>query len=209
MTSGETVDPTAGDVGPARSGEKSRRDILDAAARILRRRGYHATTLRTIADAVGIKAGSIYYHFASKDEIIAAVMNDGVDAVHRAVTEALAGLAATASLEERLETAVRAHLHALLEFGDYTSAGLNAYSEAPEPVRDAARPHRLAYEAIWDRLAEEIVAAGATGVGVSARSLKLALLGMMNWSPEWYRPERHRVDDLAREFTALVLSRRG
>ena len=142
MTAGEIVDDTAS--GGTRSGEKSRRDILDAAARILRRRGYHATTLRTIADAVGIKAGSIYYHFASKDEIIAAVMNDGVDAVHRAVTEALAGLAANASLEERLETAIRAHLHALLEFGDYTSAGLNAYSEAPEPVRDAARRLPLA-----------------------------------------------------------------
>jgi len=58
---------------PPRRGRKSeisRGQILDAAARMLRRQGYGNTTLRKIAEVAGIQAGSIYYHFASKDEIM-------------------------------------------------------------------------------------------------------------------------------------------
>jgi hypothetical protein len=37
---------------------------------------------------------------------------------------------------------------------------------------------------------------------------RLVILGVMNWSPEWYRPSKHAVDDLARQFAAF-LSRHG
>ena len=50
-----------------------RRAILDAAAALLRRHSYEATTVRAIAEAVGIKAGSLYHHFPSKDAIAVAV----------------------------------------------------------------------------------------------------------------------------------------
>ena len=53
---------------PAEGG--SRRLILDHAARLLRGGGYHQTTLREIAEAVGIRKASLYYHFGSKEEIV-------------------------------------------------------------------------------------------------------------------------------------------
>jgi TetR/AcrR family transcriptional regulator, cholesterol catabolism regulator len=190
-----------------RTGERSRREILDAAAKFLRSHGYHATTLRDIAAAVGIKAGSIYYHFPSKDAIVAAVMNDGVDRVHDAVIDALDGLPKDAPIEARIEAAIHAHLHALLEFSDYTSAGLKAYSDVPEAVRRAARPHRRRYEAVWSRLVADIEAAGRMAEGVSPETMRMALLGVMNWSPEWYRPAKHSIDGLAGEFARLVLTR--
>ncbi len=182
-----------------------RRIILDAAARILRRNGYKATTLRDIAAAVGIKAGSIYYHFASKDEIVAAVMNDGVERVQETVTRALAGLPATAGPAERLEAAIAAHLHALLDHSDYTSAGLKAFTDAPEAVRTAARPVRKRYEAVWDAIVADLASARLVPPEVPAETIALAILGMMNWSPEWYRPERHAIDRLARDFAAILL----
>ena len=40
-----------------------------------------------------------------------------------------------------------------------------------------------------------------------AETLALAILGMMNWSPEWYRADRHAIDRLARDFAAIVLRR--
>jgi TetR/AcrR family transcriptional regulator, cholesterol catabolism regulator len=75
-------------------GAKSRREILDAAARLLRSQGYKATTLRDIAEEVGIRAASIYYHFESKEEIASTVMNEGVDWVFDAVTATLGRLPA-------------------------------------------------------------------------------------------------------------------
>ena len=189
---------------PDEAGNRSRRDILDAAARFLRLHGYHATTLRDVAAAAGMKAASIYYHFASKEEIVAAVMNDGVDHVLETVEAALRSLPETADARGKLEVAIHAHLSALLEYGDYTSAGLKAYGDAPEAVRQSARSHRRRYEALWAKLVDELMRAGAPS-GVSAETLRLAVLGLMNWSPEWYRPKRHSIEVLAREFAAILV----
>ena len=62
----------ATDKGPAQVEGGSRRQILDHAARLLRNGGYHQTTLREIAEAVGIRKASLYYHFASKEGIVEA-----------------------------------------------------------------------------------------------------------------------------------------
>jgi TetR/AcrR family transcriptional regulator, cholesterol catabolism regulator len=194
-----------GSKGAEPTGAKSRQDILDAAARLLRSQGYKATTLRDIAEEVGIRAGSIYYHFASKEEIVATVMNEGVDRVFDAVTAALSEIPGTATVRERIAAAVAAHLNALLKYSDYTSAGLKSYTDAPEPVRQAARQHRRRYEDIWAKLVDEAVAAGAVPGGVSADTLRRAALGMMNWSPEWYRAGRDSIERLADEFTAILL----
>jgi len=183
----------------------SRRDILDAAARLFRANGYRATTLRDIASAVGIKAASIYYHFSSKEELVAAVMNHGVDRVYDFVTQSLADLPDGASLRQQLEAASRAHLEALHAYGDYTSAGLKAYGDAPEEVRRAARLSRRRYETIWEDLINQLSDQGLVPNGVSLSSLRLAALGMLNWSHEWYRPERHDIAELAREFTTILL----
>jgi AcrR family transcriptional regulator len=61
--------------------KESRAQILAAAARLFREQGYAATTLRQIAAAAGIQAGSIYYHFASKDDILIEVLDAGIAAV--------------------------------------------------------------------------------------------------------------------------------
>ena len=64
-----------------------RRRILDAAAVLLAENGYKATTLRNVAEAAGLKAGSIYYHFPSKDHITVEVLNEGVQQVSKAVAK--------------------------------------------------------------------------------------------------------------------------
>lgn len=186
---------------------KSRRDILDAAARLLRSQGYKATTLRDIAEEVGIRAASIYYHFESKEEIASTVMNEGVDWVYDAVTATLDRLPATASINDRVGAAIAAHLNALHRHSDYTSAAMQSYAHAPEPVRQLAREHRRRYESIWIQLIDDAVSAGATPAGVSSETLRLAALGMLNWSAEWYRAGRQSVDQLAAEFAAILLRR--
>ena len=64
-----------------------RGQILAAAARLFGQQGYANTTLRQIAQAAGIRAGSIYYHFEGKDEIAACVLDEGIVAVTDAVSE--------------------------------------------------------------------------------------------------------------------------
>src|SRR5690348_9472497 len=87
-----------------------RRQVLDATALLLRRKGYEATTTRAIAEQVGIKGGSIYHHFPSKDAIVAEVVNNGVQVVYDAVERAINALPATATPRQRIEAAIKAHL---------------------------------------------------------------------------------------------------
>src|SRR5437879_861588 len=64
--------------------------ILDAAARLFRERGYRVTSMRDIAAASGMLAGSLYYHFASKEELLVAVYAEGVRRISDSVSAVLA-----------------------------------------------------------------------------------------------------------------------
>ncbi len=190
---------------PAEGG--SRRLILDIAARLLRSNGYHQTTLREIAEAVGIRKASLYHHFASKEEIVEAVVNDGVRFVQEAVVAALAAVA-DAPPRRRLEAAIAAHLAALHGHGDYTSASIRVFDFGASPAPESVRSARRAYEEVWRQLVAELQAAQAIAPGCSPEALRLFLLGAMNGSLDWYRPERFDVTALAREFAALVAPER-
>jgi AcrR family transcriptional regulator len=181
----------------------SRRLILDTAARLLRSGGYHQTTLREIAEAVGIRKASLYYHFGSKEEIVEAVANDGVRFVHEAVSQALAENA-DAPPRERLEAAVAAHLTALHGNSDYTSASIKAFSFGAIPAPDSVRRVRRAYEEVWRGLIGEMQETRVLSPERSAETLRYFLLGALNGSIDWQRPGRFDAAGLAREFTALI-----
>jgi AcrR family transcriptional regulator len=184
----------------------SRRLILDTAARLLRSGGYHQTTLREIAEAVGIRKASLYYHFASKEEIVEAVANDGVRFVHEAVSAALSDTAG-ASPHTRLEAAIHAHLTALHGHGDYTSASIKAFTFGSTPAPDSVRRVRRAYEEVWRGLIAELQSTGAIAHERAPEALRNFLLGALNGSTDWYRPGRFDLAELARELAALIARR--
>ena len=70
-----------------------REGVQNVAARLFREQGYGSVSLRKIADAAGIKAGSIYYHFGSKDEIVVAILDVGIQVVHESMRQAVSALA--------------------------------------------------------------------------------------------------------------------
>ncbi len=184
----------------------SRRLILDTAARLLRSGGYHQTTLREIAEAVGIRKASLYHHFASKEEIVEAVVNDGVRFVHDAVVAALAETAG-ASPDRRLDAAITAHLTALHGQRDYTTASFRVFTFGATPVPESVRAARRAYEDVWRALIAELQATGVLPKERSPDLMRYLILGAMNGSIDWFRPGRFATADVAREFSALILAR--
>ena len=180
------------------------RQILDAAAWLLRHRGYEATTTRAIASRVGIKAGSIYHHFPSKDAIVELVVNEGVRVVHEAVVAALDALPPTATPVSRLQAAITAHLLSSLEHSDYTSACIRAFAFLPDDLRRSCRVERRRYEDIWREIVLEAAEAGYMPEDVSPDAVRLMLLGAVNWAGEWYRPNRAPIDQIAASFSKLA-----
>ncbi|UES54075.1 TetR/AcrR family transcriptional regulator [Roseibium aggregatum] len=197
---------TAGKVNETSRSAVGRDGVLDIAARLFREQGYGSVSLRKIAEAAGIKAGSIYYHFGSKDEIVAAVLDAGIRVVHASMRDAITDLPADTDGETILRSAIRAHLRALLDVSDYTSANVRIFGQVPQSVRDANLPTRRAYEAEWDSLLSQLKKDGTLKQDVDIRRLRLMLIGTLNATLDWFDPDRGSADALSRTYADVFLN---
>lgn len=185
--------------------EISQKRVLDAAAKIFRDYGYAGTTMRAIADEADLKAGSIYYHFKSKDDLIAAVLETGMHAVTERVESALAALPETATGRERIEAAIRAHLSTIIDVGDYTLASRRVFGQVPEAIRAKNMRMRDAYGAMWHKILVDARSRGEFRTSANLTLARLFILGALNWTVEWFKPGGRSIDDVAREFASVVL----
>ena len=165
---------------------ETRRKLLDAAAALYARNGVAATTMRDIAAACGINAGSIYHHFSSKDDITQEILDFGISCVIDSVNNALAQLPSDAGFLLRFRTAIGAHIRAFKEFENYTIAHLRIFKQVPDQVKERNIVFRDRYEAIWRDLLDEGVRTGVIDPEVNINAARLLLLGQMNWTIEWF-----------------------
>ena len=178
-----------------------RERILMAAAARFAELGYSETSLRLIAADLEMKAGSLYYHFASKDELILAVLERGIGLMMDAFTSverATAGTFDDADGRERLAAHVSAHLRVLHDNFEFTSLHVARFRTAPAAARAAIVPVRDAYEATWTQLLRSILPRQSEEeIGV----LRLVLFGAMNSSIEWFDAQRGGLDAFAEIIT--------
>jgi AcrR family transcriptional regulator len=196
-TGANTTGANTTEVNPSESG---RTRIMDEAATLFLQRGYEGTSLRQLADVVGMKAGSLYYHFASKDELLTEILRRGIDVMESAFDDA-ERVTADDAPPRRVEAHVRAHLAALFENGPYTAAHVMTFRTSPETVRDAVVPLRDAYEARWTELLRALQAGGHLAADVDVNIARLALFGTMNSAVEWFDPGRGNLDRFASAIT--------
>lgn len=171
--------------------------ILDAAARLFRHKGYQATSMRDIAAASGMLAGSLYYHFASKEALLVAVYAEGVRRISASVR---AALAPDRDPWIRLEAACAAHLAALLEDSDYAQVVIRVRPDDVGDVAEALVALRDDYERLFMKALDRVPLAPRT----DRRSLRLMLLGALNWTQTWYRSGRDSPEVIARRFVRLL-----
>ena len=172
--------------------------VLDAAARLFAGKGYSATSMREIAQASDMLPGSLYYHFAAKEDLLAAVYEAGVRQLIDAV-----GVAVAREREPwaRLEAACVAHLETLLRRSDYAQVLVRVL---PSDVPGAAAPLR-ALRSEYERRLRELVAALPLRAETDRRALRLMLLGALNWSRFWFSEKgRESPKGLARKFVKLL-----
>ena len=180
-----------------------RQDILQVAAGLFRHRGYERTSVRQIADALGIKSGSLFYHFDSKEEILVAVMEEGIRDVFGAVQ---AGVANERQLPQRLLAMVRCHLAGLLGPNlDALMVLVYEWRSLSAPAMRRVLEWRNRYEDLWDR--ELSAAAARRWVDADTLLVRQTVLGALNWTGQWYRADRRlQVDELASvSYTHLTL----
>ena len=169
---------------PLADDEANRRaDIVRASARLFREKGFAGTTVRDIANAVGMQSGSPFYHFGSKIDILVAVMEEGL---RQGLEETRAVLARDLSPRERLRAMIEAHLHTIHGPGsDFIPVLLYDWRSLPEAHRKHIVAWRDQYDAAWQRVLEDLRDAGA--FTIDARLARLFILGAVNFTALWYR----------------------
>lgn len=189
-------------------GALKREQILDAAAKVLARRGYAATTLGEIAEEVGSAgAGSLYYHFDSRDELIEELLRRGVDVAFENSRRAIAGLPASASPLERLQAALRAHLLSVLVESDFARASGRSAPQVPPEMWARINAQFRRYGKFYDQLFAAAIDAGELDPTVDRKALRMLVVGAMNWAPEWYRPSGGSTPDEIADLLVRMLVR--
>lgn len=179
-----------------------RRQLLQAAARLFRRKGFNAATTRDIAAAVGMHAGSPFYHFETKAALLFAVMDEGMRAALERQAQAVQPGADPALTLRRL---IRAHFDTLHGPGrDFIPVMLYESRSLSPRQRNALAKLQRDYEAAWAPVLESLAASGR--LRADAGLARLLIFGALNWSVQWFDPKkRASLDDLADAALALFL----
>jgi len=176
--------------------------LLRVCARLFREKGFHGTSIRDIAAAAGMHSGSPFYHFPSKQEMLLAVMEQGLAEGLRRSEAVLAGRLAP---REKFRRLARVHLGTILEDGnDFIPVLLYDWRALTPANRRRVIALRDRYDALWQKMLDQL--AREKFISGDPRLARLLVLGAINWSAKWYRPGgRMSLDEIAAQATRLLL----
>lgn len=182
----------------------SRQEILRTAARLFQQRGYDATSMNDVAAALKLSKGGLYHHFQSKDEILFEIMNHAMEITEERVLAPVRGIS---DPEGRLRALIRLHIEVVLSPQDREiTVMLHENHPLPPGLRKRINARKKEYIHFVEGLMAEVQRARQAKGAVSARAAAFALLGMINWIYQWYKPEGNlQAHNLVPQFTEMVL----
>jgi AcrR family transcriptional regulator len=184
-----------------------RQALIRASARLFREKGYDATTVRDIAAAVGMRSGSPFYHFKNKQEILKAVMEEGL---HQGFERIVEALAKATTVQARFRALVRTQYGILHDDGSEFIAVLlyDWRSLPPEYMQEIIRV-KDRYDALWQETLRDMLQAGILGAQThphpstesDEKMARLMVMGAINFTVTWYKqktePDQMDLDALS------------
>lgn len=164
--------------------ERRRTEILRAALRAFRDKGYHATTLDDIAEHVGVRKTALYHYFPDKEAILYECHRASLAEVRRLMETAAKD---SASASERLGLVIREHVRVMIETLGGSPLAFEVTALAPEHQAEVIQA-RDKYERGLRKIIDNGVKEGEFRP-VDAKLAVFAILGAINWIAWWYRPE--------------------
>jgi TetR/AcrR family transcriptional regulator, cholesterol catabolism regulator len=181
----------------------SRQEILRTAARLFQQRGYDATSMNDVAAALKLSKGGLYHHFQSKDEILFEIMNHAMEMTQERV---IAPVRSITDPLERLRALIRLHIEVVLSPRDREiTVMLHENHPLPPALRKRINHRKKEYVHFVESLIADVQRSRAAKTAVSPRAAAFALLGMINWIYQWYKPEGElQANNLIPQFTELI-----
>ena len=185
-----------------RSTHRRSGEIIEAAAQIFARRGYHGATTQDIADVLRIRQASLYYYFPSKEVALELVCMRGVEGFYE-TEKAIADGPGTAT--ERLSGLIRAHISPLLDRGNFMKVFLTQRQFLPAHSRRKIRKVSRGIEAIFETVLQQGQRNGEFRADLDTRLATLSILSVVNGCAAWYPREQASIELIGGEFIALML----
>lgn len=183
----------------------SKQEILRTAARLFQQRGYDATSMNDVAAALNLSKGGLYHHFESKDHILFDLMDNAMDITQQRVVEQVRKIA---DPETALRTLIKLHIDVVLSVRDREiTVMLHENHPLPPALRRRINKRKKEYVHFLENLIAHVQRARASKGVVSPRAAAFALLGMINWIYQWYKPDGVLTgDDISREYTQIFFA---
>ncbi len=167
--------------------------LLDEAAKQFASKGYRGTTMRSISKNINMLPGSVYYHFKSKEALLLAVYEVGVQTITETVNDAINN---QEEPWDKLKAAVAAHLGGVLDKNNYARIIINILPSEVEDLEEKLTELRDQYENIFVNLIDEL----PLNNEINRTMFRLMLLGAINWAQVWYRPDTENPEKIATTF---------
>jgi len=175
-----------------------RQALIRASARLFREKGFEATTVRDIAGAVGMRSGSPFYHFSNKQEILKAVMEEGL---RQGLDRTEEALRAATTPQQRFHAMVRTHYGILHDEGsEFIAVLLYDWRSLPDEHKQDIIAVKDRYDLLWQASLKEmldldLIGANSQGGKASADEVKTArlmIMGAINFTVTWYKQRSGR-----------------
>lgn len=178
-------------------------DLLAAATRLFRERGYHATSMQDLAQVLGMNRGSLYHYIEGKDELLWLILGRAFDRLEARVVPILESGSPPI---DRLRGAIHEHLRVAADHADELSLIQIELRSLPSERRARMIERRDAYEALWRATLGEAMADGSLRA-FDVRVAGIGILSACNWFTQWFRLDGSlSVDEIAERFCDLFLT---
>ena len=179
----------------------ARAQILRAAADLFRERGYQASTVDHIAARLGMSKASLYTHFRAKEEMLAAISRETIEAFTRDLNLVLAS---RLGAEDKLRTVVRQHVQFVIANRSFLTVFFGEEANLPPRFVRSLAAQKDRYDKGVERIVGEGIRSGVFRE-MSPRLVVFALLGMVNWVHKWYNPRGGwEAEEISAAFLALI-----
>lgn len=188
-------------------------DLIAAAAKLFRQKGFDATSTRDIAAAVGMRSGSPFYHFKSKGDLLYAVMAEGMRSAieKQQITLQNANVSLSNTEQSRQEPQNLLHVLVLNHFevllspeSDFIPVMLYEWRSLTPQQQSTMATLQREYEAVWLPVLEALFASGQLTCPV--KLARLLMFGALNWSVQWFDAQKGaNLDDLTDGAMALFI----
>jgi len=184
-----------------------RQEILRTAARLFQQQGYDATSMNDVAAALKLSKGGLYHHFQSKDEILFHIMSHALHITEERVINPVRRIdgMSPAGADERLRTLIRLHIQVVLSPEDREITVMLHENHPLQPaLRRKINARKKDYLHFVENLVADVQRKRNAATPVTPRAAALALVGMINWIYQWYKPDGPLTGDaIVQQYTEI------